>query len=45
VRFSMTPLALGASSSLYASSRKASTARVRPAAGSMTYGVHLSFFS
>ncbi len=39
VRFSMTPLALGASSSLYASSMKASMARLTPAAGSMTYGV------
>ena len=42
VRFSTPPLALGASSSSYASSRNASTARVRPAAGSMTYGIQRS---
>src|SRR4051794_40602809 len=38
VRLSTPPLVFGASSSSYASSRKASTARVRPAAGSITYG-------
>ena len=42
VRVSTPPLALGASSSSYASTRNASIARVRPAAGSMTYGVQRS---
>ena len=45
VRFSITPLAFGASSVVSAASRKASTQRVRPAAGSMTYGVQRSPFS
>ena len=40
VRLSMPPFALGASSSWYASTRKAISERVRPAAGSMTYGVY-----
>src|SRR5919202_166268 len=42
VRLSMPPLALGASSSSYASTRNAISERVSPAAGSMTYGVQRS---
>ena len=45
VRLSTPPLVFGASSSSYASSRNASTARVRPAAGSITYGTQRSCFS
>ncbi|SLC47773.1 Uncharacterised protein [Mycobacteroides abscessus subsp. abscessus] len=42
MRLSTPPLELGASSSVYASTRKAISERVRPAAGSMTYGVYRS---
>ena len=45
VRFSSTPLAFGASSSVYASSRNASIGRSTPAAGSITYGTQRSPFS
>jgi hypothetical protein len=44
-RFSILPAALSASSSTYASSRKASIARFTPAAGSITYGVNRSLFA
>ena len=42
LRFSGWPFALGASSSECASSRKVSTPRVSPAAGSITYGMYRS---
>src|SRR6056297_3579257 len=45
VRLSTPPFEFGASSSSYASSMNASTARVRPAAGSITYGVQRSSIS
>lgn len=44
MRLSTPPFAFGASSSWYASTRNAIIDRVRPAAGSMTYGIQRSFF-
>ncbi|CKS33660.1 Uncharacterised protein [Mycobacterium tuberculosis] len=40
VRLSIPPLVFGASSSVYASIKNAMNDRVKPAAGSMTYGVY-----